>query len=280
MFKKQPNGLYVLALANTGERFGYYTMLAIFLLFLQAKFGFDATISGQIYAGFLAVVYFMPLIGGVIADKWSFSKCVVTGIFVMLFGYLVMSLVAPWFTGNNAPLWVLIGGLFLISCGTGLFKGNLQVMVGDLYNSPEREGQRDSAFSIFYMAINIGSMFAPMMATAMLNVAHGAGLACIFPAWLLYVAKRNPDMAWKFAINVMSVNPQGLDTDHIIAHGISTLKQFYNDLGLTTSLRELIGEEPDIDAMVESLRHNIGDTLGNYMPLSMDDCKEIYRLAL
>ncbi len=136
MFKKQPNGLYVLALANTGERFGYYTMLAIFLLFLQAKFGFDATISGQIYAGFLAVVYFMPLIGGVIADKWSFSKCVVTGIFVMLFGYLVMSLVAPWFTGNNAPLWVLIGGLFLISCGTGLFKGNLQVMVGDLYNSP------------------------------------------------------------------------------------------------------------------------------------------------
>jgi len=171
MFKKQPNGLYVLALANTGERFGYYTMLAIFLLFLQAKFGFDATISGQIYAGFLAVVYFMPLIGGVIADKWSFSKCVVTGIFVMLFGYLVMSLVAPWFTGNNAPLWVLIGGLFLISCGTGLFKGNLQVMVGDLYNSPEREGQRDSAFSIFYMAINIGSMFAPMMATAMLNVA-------------------------------------------------------------------------------------------------------------
>ena len=116
--------------------------------------------------------------------------------------------------------------------------------------------------------------------SAFYNVAHGAGLACIFPAWLLYVAKRNPDMAWKFAINVMSVNPQGLDTDHIIAHGISTLKQFYNDLGLTTSLRELIGEEPDIDAMVESLRHNIGDTLGNYMPLSMDDCKEIYRLAL
>lgn len=176
MFKNQPNGLYVLALANTGERFGYYTMLAIFLLFLQAKFGFDATVSGQIYAGFLAVVYFMPLIGGIIADKWSFSKCVVTGIFVMLFGYLVMSLVAPWFTGDNAPLWVLIGGLFLISCGTGLFKGNLQVMVGDLYNSPERESQRDSAFSIFYMAINIGSMFAPMTATAMLNVAlEGAG---------------------------------------------------------------------------------------------------------
>jgi len=63
MFKNQPAGLYVLSLANTGERFGYYTMLAIFLLFLQAKFGFDSTISGQIYAGFLALVYFMRRLG-------------------------------------------------------------------------------------------------------------------------------------------------------------------------------------------------------------------------
>lgn len=172
MFKNQPAGLYVLALANTGERFGYYTMLAIFLLFLQAKFGFDATVSGQIYASFLACVYFFPLIGGWVADKWSFSKCVVTGIIVMFVGYLIMSI--PTDIRSTSSLVILIGALLLVCIGTGLFKGNLQVMVGDLYNDSRYVGQRDSAFSLFYMAINIGSMFAPMAATAMCNMSLNA----------------------------------------------------------------------------------------------------------
>ncbi len=169
MFKNQPAGLYVLSLANTGERFGYYTMLAIFLLFLQAKFGFDSTVSGQIYAGFLALVYFMPLVGGWVADKWSFSKCVVTGICVMFLGYLVMAV--PTDIRSTSSLCLLIAALVLIAIGTGLFKGNLQVMVGDLYNAPKYANQRDAAFSLFYMAINVGSMFAPMTATAMCNMA-------------------------------------------------------------------------------------------------------------
>lgn len=175
MFKNQPAGLYVLSLANTGERFGYYTMLAIFLLFLQAKFGFDSTVSGQIYAIFLALVYFMPLIGGWVADKWSFSKCVVTGVIVMFAGYAVMSI--PTDIRSTSSLVILCAALALIAIGTGLFKGNLQVMVGDLYNNSRYSGQRDAAFSLFYMFINIGSMFAPMAATAVTNVAlHGKGL--------------------------------------------------------------------------------------------------------
>ena len=169
MFKNQPAGLYVLSLANTGERFGYYTMLAIFLLFLQAKFGFDSTVSGQIYAIFLALVYFMPLLGGFVADKWSFSKCVVTGIFVMFIGYLVMAIPAP--IRETSSLLILFGALALIAVGTGLFKGNLQVMVGDLYNAPQYASQRDNAFSLFYMAINLGSMLAPFAATKMVDVA-------------------------------------------------------------------------------------------------------------
>ena len=172
MFKNQPAGLYVLALANTGERFGYYTMLAIFLLFLQAKFGLDSAVSGQIYAGFLALVYFMPLVGGWVADKWSFSKCVVSGIFVMLAGYAIMSI--PTAIRSDSSLVILCAALLLIAAGTGLFKGNLQVMVGDLYNEARYSGQRDAAFSIFYMAINIGSMFAPMAATEMCNIALNA----------------------------------------------------------------------------------------------------------
>ena len=167
MFKNQPAGLYVLALANTGERFGYYTMLAIFLFYLQAKFGFDSTWTGQIFSIFLALVYFMPLIGGWLADKWSFSKCVVTGLCIMFIGYALMS--APTPVRENTSVMLLFAALLLISVGTGLFKGNLQVMVGDLYNEARYAERRDSAFSLFYMAINLGSMFAPGAAIALKN---------------------------------------------------------------------------------------------------------------
>ncbi len=166
MFKGQPKGLYALALANTGERFGYYTMLAIFLLFLQAKFGLTATASTQIYSVFLAGVYFMPLVGGILADKIGYGKCVVTGIAVMFAGYLCLSIPTEASAGGYALMY---GALALIAIGTGLFKGNLQVMVGNLYDSPAYAAKRDSAFSLFYMAINIGAMFAPSMAKAVTN---------------------------------------------------------------------------------------------------------------
>lgn len=166
MFKGQPKGLYALALANTGERFGYYTMLAIFLLFLQAKFGLTATASTQIYSVFLAGVYFMPLVGGILADKIGYGKCVVTGIAVMFAGYLCLSIPTEASAGGYALMY---GALALIAIGTGLFKGNLQVMVGNLYDSPTYAAKRDSAFSLFYMAINIGAMFAPSMAKAVTN---------------------------------------------------------------------------------------------------------------
>ena len=161
MFENQPKGLYALALANTGERFGYYTMLAIFVLFLQANFGFSAATAGNIYGGFLALVYFLPLLGGILADKFGFGRMVTLGIVVMFIGYLLMALPLG---ADTIALVAMFAALFLISFGTGLFKGNLQVMVGNLYDAPEYASRRDAAFSIFYMAINIGAMFAPSAA--------------------------------------------------------------------------------------------------------------------
>ncbi len=169
MFKGQPKGLFALALANTGERFGYYTMLAIFLLFLQAKFGFSAAAAGQFYAIFLAAVYFMPVIGGWLADKIGFGKCVVTGVCIMFVGYLCLAIPTDAFASRAFALTLMIGALLLIAVGTGLFKGNLQVLVGNLYDDPKYSAKRDSAFSLFYMAINIGAMFAPTAATALTN---------------------------------------------------------------------------------------------------------------
>lgn len=177
MFKNQPKGLYVLALANTGERFGYYTMLAILLLFLQAKFALPTATAGTIYSVFLALVYFMPMIGGIIADKWNFQKTVTLGIVVMFIGYFVMAIPTTKGDGSafsSPAFYIMLLALLLISCGTGLFKGNLQVMVGDLYNNPKYEAKRDVAFSLFYMAINIGAMFAPSVTEALCSMALGA----------------------------------------------------------------------------------------------------------
>lgn len=175
MFEGQPKGLYALALANTGERFGYYTMLAIFTLFLQAKFGFDADTTSSIFGGFLGFVYFMPLVGGILADRMGYGKLVTLGIIVMFLGYALLAIpTAPDAAGKA----MMFGALGLISVGTGLFKGNLQVMVGNLYNTPELNGKRDTAFSLFYMAINIGALFAPTAATKVTNYVLGkAGLS-------------------------------------------------------------------------------------------------------
>ena len=166
MFEGQPKGLFALALANTGERFGYYTMLAIFTLFMQAKFGWSEGVAGQVYAVFLAVVYFSPVFGGILADKIGYGKCVVLGLTIMFIGYL--GLAVPTDAGITGIV-AMIAGLTCVSLGTGLFKGNLQVMVGNLYDDPKYADRRDDAFSLFYMAINIGAMFAPSMAKWITN---------------------------------------------------------------------------------------------------------------
>ena len=172
MFEGQPKGLFALALANTGERFGYYTMLAVFVLFLQENFGWSAGLAGTYYSTFLMFVYFLPFVGGILADKFGYGKMVKIGISIMFLGYVLLAV--PLGNGG-AAVSAIIGALALISIGTGLFKGNLQVMVGELYASPEMAGKRDSAFSLFYMAINIGALFAPTAAVEIMKYAQSIG---------------------------------------------------------------------------------------------------------
>jgi len=169
MFEGQPRGLWALALANTGERFGYYTMIAVFALFLRANFGLSAGVAGTIYSSFLMFVYFFPLIGGILADKFGFGRMVTTGIIIMFLGYLFLSIPLG---GDTFALVCMLAALVLIGFGTGLFKGNLQVMVGNLYDDPQYASKRDSGFSLFYMAINIGALFAPTAATKIKDYAE------------------------------------------------------------------------------------------------------------
>ena len=167
MLKGHPKGLFIAFFANMGERFGYYTMIAIFVLFLQAKYGFDYAKASQYFGLFLACVYFLPLFGGIIADRLlGYGKTISLGLIVMFAGYLMIAI--PTTMDGGLPL--IIAGLAVISMGTGLFKGNLQALVGNLYDDPKYSKNRDVAFNIFYMGINIGAMFAPTAAESISNM--------------------------------------------------------------------------------------------------------------
>ncbi len=219
MFKGHPKGLYALALANTGERFGYYTMLAIFVLFLQAKFGYNEAQAGNIYGIFLGCVYFMPLIGGILADRFGYGKMVTTGIAVMFLGYFLLA-----FPLDNAMAKVsMFAALALIAMGTGLFKGNLQVMVGNLYDEAKYSAFRDNGFSLFYMAINIGSMFAPITATKVTDLFLGK-------AGFSYVPQI-PSLAHQYIDG--TITPDALQSFQTLAvqqgYAVDNLSAFAND---------------------------------------------------
>ncbi len=163
MLKNHPKGLLVAFFSNMGERFGFYTMMAILVLFLQAKFGLSAEKAGWIYSWFYFSIYALALVGGILADSTKKYKLVIfAGIVIMFAGYVIMAV-------PGMSLTVTIIGLFTIALGNGLFKGNLQAVVGQMYDDPQYSKLRDSAFMIFYMGINVGAFFAPFAATGMRN---------------------------------------------------------------------------------------------------------------
>lgn len=166
MFKGHPKGLFVAFFANMGERFGFYTMISIFVLFMQAKYGMSAASAGFMYSTFMVGVYIFPLLGGFLADRFlGYGRTITLGIVVMFVGYVMLTLPTAMDTGF--PL--IIASLAVISLGTGLFKGNLQALVGNLYDDPKYSAMRDRAFNIFYMGINVGAMFAPSASEAVSN---------------------------------------------------------------------------------------------------------------
>ena len=171
MFKGHPKGLIPASLANMGERFGFYTMMAILVLFLQAKFGLSGTNAGYIYSGFYFSIYILALVGGIIADKIkNYKGTIFAGLILMGVGYVIMAVPTPT-PVSNIPLFLTISiiGLFVIAFGNGLFKGNLQALVGQMYDNEKYEKLRDSGFSMFYAFINIGAIFAPFTAIGIRN---------------------------------------------------------------------------------------------------------------
>jgi POT family proton-dependent oligopeptide transporter len=171
MFKGHPKGLIPASLANMGERFGFYTMMAILVLFLQAKFGLSGTHAGYIYSGFYFSIYGLALLGGIIADKIkNYKGTIFAGLILMGIGYMIMAFPTPT-PVSNVPLFLTLSivGLFVIAFGNGLFKGNLQALVGQMYDNEKYGKLRDSGFSMFYAFINVGAIFAPFTAIGVRN---------------------------------------------------------------------------------------------------------------
>ncbi len=186
--RHHPKGLIAAALSNMGERFGYYIMNAVLALFIVSKFGLSDAQAGAIYSVFYCLIYILSLVGGIIADKTqNYNRTIQWGLIVMALGYVVLSI--PLFGTGSDGLIVDEGGmwwtilivtclaLLLIAFGNGLFKGNLQALVGKMYDNFEAEAakkspealaeakeRRDSGFQIFYVFINIGGVIAPFIA--------------------------------------------------------------------------------------------------------------------
>jgi POT family proton-dependent oligopeptide transporter len=149
---RHPRGLYVLFFTEAWERYSFYSMMSILVLYMDEALGFSQGAIGQIYGGYIAAVYFMPLIGGWLADRWwGYNRSVVYGGILIALGHFLLAL---------ETLPTFYSALALLAVGTGLLKPNISTLVGNLYrNRPEL---KDAAYNIFYMGINIGGLLGPL----------------------------------------------------------------------------------------------------------------------
>ncbi|MCB9703278.1 MAG: peptide MFS transporter [Myxococcales bacterium] len=172
MFKNHPKGLPVLFFTEMWERFGFYLMLGIFVLYMtdtnpeKSGLGFGEPEAYDIYGTYLALVYLTPFVGGLLADRvLGYRKAIFIGGILMGLGYLGLALPVSA-GGSMATFW---GALALIIVGNGFFKPNISTLVGNLYSKPEYRSYKDAGFSIFYMGINIGAFVCNFVAAYLRN---------------------------------------------------------------------------------------------------------------
>src|SRR5579872_4605268 len=150
--RRHPPGLYVLFFTELWERYSFYSMMAILVLYMNEALHFDVAHVGRIYGAYTAGVYFLPLVGGLLADRvLGFNRAIILGGVLMMLGHLVLGIEAlPFF----------YSGLVLLACGSGLLKPNVSTLVGNLYR--DRPALRDQGFNIYYMGVNLGAFVAPL----------------------------------------------------------------------------------------------------------------------
>ena len=156
-----PKGLYLLFVTEMWERFSYYGMRAIFILYMTKALLIDDRSATSIYGSYTGLVYLTPLLGGYIADRyWGNRRSILAGGVLMAIGQFFMFFSALFFEQRDLAQWLMFMGLAVLILGNGFFKPNISTMVGDLYEPTD--SRKDSAFTIFYMGINLGAFVAPL----------------------------------------------------------------------------------------------------------------------
>jgi len=166
MFKKHPSGLPFLFFTEMWERFGYYLMIGIFLLYMtdaqKGGMGMERFTASDIYGTFIALVYLTPFIGGLLADKLlGYRRCIIIGGVLMGIGYLMLAI-----PNNLFSFYTAMGVIIL---GNGFFKPNISVLLGSLYNEDRYKILKDTGYNIFYMGINIGAFVCNFFAAYLRN---------------------------------------------------------------------------------------------------------------
>ncbi len=180
-----PPGLYVLFLTELWERYSFYSMMAILTLYMDEALRFDAARIGRVYGGYIGGVYFMPLVGGWLADRLlGFYRAVIVGGVLMMLGHLILAV-------ESLPFFYT--ALVLLACGSGLLKPNVSTIVGNLYH--DHPGLRDDGFNIFYMGINIGAFISPLSVAWLRShygwsVAFGSAAVAMLLSLLVFVGGR------------------------------------------------------------------------------------------
>src|SRR5580704_9223255 len=161
--KGHPKGLYILFATEMWERFNFYGMRAILILFMTKALLFDHAFASNLYGSYLSLVYLTPLLGGYIADRyWGNSRSIIVGGIVMALGELVLFFCGTFYHSiPQLSTFLFFSGLGLMITGNGFFKPNISSLVGQLY--PKDDHRKDAAYTIFYMGSNVGGALGPFV---------------------------------------------------------------------------------------------------------------------
>jgi len=216
-----PKGLYFVFATGLSERFSYYGMRALFTLYLIKALVMDKELASTIYGNYTGLVYLTPLIGGYVADRyWGMRRSIFWGAILMVLGQLFMFTSALNYQNGEFAKWLMYGGLAALIFGNGFFKPNISTIVGQLYEPGDK--RLDSAFTIFYMGINVGAFIAPLLCGFVGDTGNPADFKWGFLAAALgMMCSLILFVGWK---NKFLVGPNGEQLGVIAAHKVAAHK--------------------------------------------------------
>ncbi|MEI6754654.1 MAG: peptide MFS transporter [Paludibacter sp.] len=229
---KHPKGLYFVFATAMSERFSYYGMRAIFTLYLIKALLMDKQLASAIYGNYTGLVYLTPLIGGYVADRYlGMRRSILWGAVLMIIGQLFMFTSALYYQNAEFARWLMYTGLAALIFGNGFFKPNITTIVGSLYEKGDK--RLDSAYTVFYMGVNVGAFIAPLLCGFFGDTGNPADFKYGFLAaaigmmlsLILFVGWKS-----KFLIgpdgSQLGVEPTGKKGNHVSEHIVSKPKTF------------------------------------------------------